>query len=610
MKKILFILSIIAYVFVSSCADIQFGDGAFSNVPEQDGATIDSMFNSTYNSNRVLATAYYYLPYGIPTDDDDKLGDAALESITDFMVTYTGGVANGPNLYYNGTLNSAHTYTGEEAFRYGAENGYYAIRYAYYYLENYEKIPDIDASTLANRIAEAKLVIAISYAEMLRYVGGVQLIDHVVATSEDMDFPRMTFEETVNHIIDLIDEAYDDLPWSYSDLLIDGGRFTKGSALGLKLRLLLFAASPTFNSNTLWHSEADEYTCYTNYSEDRWKAAYEVGYEIFESGDMLSYHSLEQATTQDHEGYCAAFRLAYLKPGSTESVISIRKSADYGYHSGLRSEFYSGQTLNYVNLFDWADGTPFDADNFEWESVDYFTAGDNLNITPPFYEYDAENEAIGDPTRDPRLYETVAVPGTMYETLSLVDTYKNSLTYSGFANKTDFSSYKFVMESVTARTEHLPHWPYIRLAELYLSYAEILNEYKNDQTSALVYVNAIRNRVGLSDAPTGMTQSEMRSYILDERAKEFGMEEVRWFDLVRHGLEEEFTKTLYGLDSYGLAGADSALEAVNPTHFSYSPAELNMVRYWVTNFDTKWYLAPIPATEINLGYGMTQNPGW
>ena len=69
------------------------------------------------------------------------------------------------------------------------------------------------------------------------------------------------------------------------------------------------------------------------------------------------------------------------------------------------------------------------------------------------------------------------------------------------------------------------------------------------------------------------------------------------------GLTDAFTTTLKGLTSYG----DSNTSA---TVFSFKEKEAYPPRKWYTSWDTKWYLAPIPAVEINKNYGMTQNPGW
>ncbi len=603
MKKIIFILSMIASLSISSCTEIQFGDGAFSEAPDQEGATIDEMFSSAYNADRVLASAYTYLPYGIPTADDNKLGSNVLECITDLMMSWKAGETDGPaNLYYNGAMSNSlnSTISGSEAYTFGDEDSYYAIRYGWLYVENAHLIPDIAETTRSERIAEAKMVIAISYAEMLRYVGGVPLIDHAIDTNETMSFPRATFEETVEFIIALLDEAAADLPWVQSDPSVDGGRLTKAAAMALKLRVLLFAASPTFNSSTPWRSDADAYTRYESYDASRWEAAYNAGQEFFAALNSYGSYSLVQASGSTHDSYRTAFRSAYVSADSSESLISIRKSVSTTYHSYMAPNvIFSGPTLSYVNMFDWADGTPFDADTFDWD-VDW-DSSDDYSI--PFF-IPVSGQIPGTATRDPRLYETVATPGALCYSGVVASVHSNATDYQGFANHTGFYIMKFNMETESDRNIP-PHWPYLRLAEVYLSYAEAINEYKGSPTEAYAYVDAIRERVGLGAViDRNMSQTEFREYILDERAKEFGLEEVRWFDMVRWGLEEDFTKSLLKLTSIGTDSTTS------PTKFTFTVSEIPTTRYWATNWDTKWYLSPIPQDEVNLGYGMTQNPGW
>ena len=90
--------------------------------------------------------------------------------------------------------------------------------------------------------------------------------------------------------------------------------------------------------------------------------------------------------------------------------------------------------------------------------------------------------------------------------------------------------------------------------------------------------------------------------VLRERALELGFEEVRWFDLVRNNRRQDFVKPLYGLVTTG----DNAN---HPTKFTFEKFSLPE-RIWAKNWDAKWYLMPIPQSEINKKYGMTQNPGW
>ena len=260
-----------------------------------------------------------------------------------------------------------------------------------------------------------------------------------------------------------------------------------------------------------------------------------------------------------------------------------------GYTNSNLWDFYnertrSGPTLNYVDMFPWADGTEF-PDNFDW-------------VHPPKQPFFA---ADGSPTRDPRLYETCVVPGDTYFDGSLAPLYTNHLNYR--APISGFFQMKFLLRTYNDRDSRPVHWPYLRLPEVLLSYAEAINEYAGaPDATAYDCVNDVRGRVGLSALRENMGKEEFREAVLRERALEFGFEEVRWFDLVRWGREADFRKPLYGLISVGN-------NSQKPTSFSFKPFTLDD-RAWKNAWDTKWYLAPIPQTEINKGYGMTQNPGW
>ena len=86
---------------------------------------------------------------------------------------------------------------------------------------------------------------------MFRHFGGLPIVKASFAAENEYDVPRATVEETVNFMIGLLDEAATVLPW---DLTEDGeanwqGRMTKAAAMGLKCKILLFAASPLFNDN-------------------------------------------------------------------------------------------------------------------------------------------------------------------------------------------------------------------------------------------------------------------------------------------------------------------------------------------------------------------------
>ncbi len=590
MKNIIKIWAmVIAVAVITACSEITFGDEFLGTAPEMNETTLDSMFSSRLYAEKVLTQAYTYLPYGLPTgtgSNVNKLGLNILESLTDLNSSFRDNASDGPTkLYYNGSLNSSHSSPGNEAYRFGSENDWNAIRYAWFYIENVDRVPDMSAVEIAERKAQAKMILAISYAEMLRYTGGFPYLDHSVEPTEEMIYPRLTFAESVDKIVQLIDEALPSLEWIQTD--DNDGRLNKAGAYGLKLRVQLFAASPTFNSNTKWHPQADEYTSYGNESTERWRAALTTAEAFIRELESRGHYQLIQPQSDTHEARRMAFRQAYYNRGGTEVLISTRRGNAPTLHNEMVTNYsyFWGPTLNYVNMFQWADGSEFE-ENFDWENPH----------KQPFFDGDT-------PTRDPRLYETVAVPGDIYRNGNLSPAYVNHQNYN--RTGTGFFMMKFVLQQASDRSGR-PQWPYIRLPEVYLSYAELINQVNNGPNAlAYEYVNKVRNRVGLSDLPSGLNKTQFLEAILRERALEFGYEEVRWFDLIRYGREADFRKKLYGLATTG----DNDL---NPDSYTFERMELTGIhsRYWSTNWDTKWYLSPIPLNELNKEYGMTQNPGW
>ena len=256
MKKMIktLMIALLSAGLTVACESLKLGDEGLSRAPETSGATLDTLFASLRDADKVLATAYSYLPYGLISSFDSKMGSDILESITDHFVSNKHTEGDGPNdLYYTGALgpNISGDGAGGEAYRFGSD-------YGWFFLENADRVPedskDFSAAELARKKGEARMCIAIAYANMLRYLGGVPLLDHSVTTDETMHFPRNTFAETVDFIVGLCDQAAQELPWTVP--VNDDGRMTKAAALGLKLRVLCFAASPTFNSDKPWHPDA------------------------------------------------------------------------------------------------------------------------------------------------------------------------------------------------------------------------------------------------------------------------------------------------------------------------------------------------------------------
>lgn len=573
--------------WMASCSEMGFGDSFLGNQPESSGATTAEMFSSKANADKVLTKAYTGLLYGLPAGGDYRMGGNILEAITDLCQSFRDNINDGPlKLYYNGSL-SPNNIPGSAAYVYGGKSDWTTIRYAWLYIENVEKVPDMSVSDKNERIAEAKTLIALSYFRMMRYVGGVSWLDHSVDINETMDFPRITFDQTIKNIVALLNEAIPHLQWKQRDPN-DDGRMTMAGAMALKFQVLQWAASPTFNSDKKWHPEANEYTCYGNYSKDRWTEAENAGTAFFSEVTKRGGYSLIQPDAETHKARRLAYRKAYYDRGGTEILISTRKGYGAETHDDfIDQRFYSGPTLNYVNMFSWADGSDFPED-FDWKKPS----------KQPFFTYSEADGMV--PTRDPRLYENVACPGDIYCNGTTAPVYTNHPSYN---NGTGFLTMKFILQEWSDRNNRPVHWSYLRLAEMMLGYAEVLNETHGGPTEeAYRMVNDVRARVGLSPLPEKLSQKQFLEAILKERALELGFEEVRWFDLVRRDCQQDFTKPLYGLRTKGN-------DLNYPTAFTFEKFTLDR-RYWANNWDTKWYLTPIPQNEINKKYGMTQNPGW
>ena len=153
---------------------------------------------------------------------------------------------------------------------------------------------------------------------------------------------------------------------------------------------------------------------------------------------------------------------------------------------------------------------------------------------------------------------------------------------------------------------------------------------KGDNQGALLWINKVRERVGLGKLEDCNPEKNLTSNkdnlleeLLRERVCELGMEDARFFDLIRYKRADRFEKELHGLLIYRLNDKGERVEekwfegdqnkgAAQPVHFDYEKFTLYNVRryWWDYGFEPKWYLSPFPQTEINKGYGLIQNPGW
>lgn len=660
-------LGIMAGISTTSCVDqIKFGNAFLEKAPGGT-ATKDTVFNSAVYARQFLNTCYSRQYYGLPynTDSNGDIPDSAspylgkVDALSDcWQLHYTGTTLY--NSYYSGTHTSDYGTRGD-VFSYTREQVWQVVRWCWMLIENIDRVPDMDESEKKYLVAQAKCLIAARYFDAFRHYGGLPLITQTyTGTESSYSFPRATVEETVNFMIKLLDEAIESgaLFWaydgtqnngSYSNPVSDTGRWTVAGAMALKCKIWQFAASPLFNDNQGFaggSSEAEQkhLVWYGGYKQELWDNCLKACEEFFTALQSNGYYELNQSKDDTPEQYRQAFRMAYIKQGSKEVLHSVRvtttdayNSSTYMWHSWSDNGRNSyTPTQEYVEMFPWSDGTPFNWEETKSEGKldEMFVKGDVVAGQQLL-----QNLVL---TRDPRLYETVRVNG-LPKMLGWDSGVMSGMPYElwvggydagmGAYNEngnyaTGYDNMKFYIGTEYQR--QYTQWVSLRLSDLYLTYAEALLQSKNDHQGCINLIDEIRRRVGLKglvecnpDKNLLSDKNALLEELLRERACELGMEDSRYFDLVRYKRADRFELPLHGILIYRLDEegnrvttkwyeGDYGKGAMQPIHFDYEKFQLkNRERKWWTHgFDTKWYLSPFPLSEINKGYGLIQNPGW
>lgn len=573
---------------LTGCEDLKFGN-AFLEKPLSDEMSIDSVFSSKRYADQALNQFYKSLPDYLPSLRGYHGEGYILDVYSDVGYTSRLSWNHGAITPSSGFGNFQYHLTGNDEVM---GDPLYGIRKAYIYIENVDRVPDMTEEEKIIRKAEAKVIIANHYATMIRYYGGVPWIDHAYRADETFQFPRMTLEETVQKTVDLLDEAAADLPWYTTDA--EYGHMTAAVAKAWKFRLLHFVASPLFNSQTpyLDGQAADEkLVWYGDYQQSRWEAALEAGREFLRlNAQNGNYYRIEN-TGNPREDYLNG----YFTKGNREVIMA---SFRWGIYDGIDKPFrmyesnYGSPRSSFADLFEWkADGSKFDWNNPEHRAHPFF-------------------DANGDMTRDARLYENLVVNGDKWQgrTAEVYSGGREGLgSGSSVQQKTQYGyGYRKFIRDKKGEIAGQPYsCPLIRIPEIYLGMAEIMNQLGQANVAdefgntAYDYLNLVHERAGMPPVtpervPAG---DALLNYLLDERAREFSQEDMRYYDIIRYKKGAEWvTRPVERLTT--TKNADGS--------FSYEITVLPNAYLW----KDAWYLLPFPTDEMNKKYGLIQNPGW
>jgi len=566
-----------------------------------DRITIEEVFRKKATSEQFLANIYSSVP-----DEWEAIHDFPWVGTSDEAdLTWSGS----PNYPVNiGNLNPAN-------ISFDKWNSYYqAIRSATYFINHIdenEEIRNLNGQELIDQYkAEARFLRAFYYFCLMRQYGPVVLMGEETispdATADVMQIPRSPYDDCVNYVVSELDQSAAILPLvperngQSSDA--EYGRATKGMAMAVKARLLLYAASPLYNGNTDMASfitaDGTPFIAQTKDLE-KWKRAADAAKAVMDLGLYSLYKDPSGDVFKSLDG-------VYFQAWNSEQIF-VRKSnniSQWDVHSMPRQAggwCGIGPTQEMVDSYFMADGLLPSVSSLYTESG--FTDVNGERIYNMYLH------------REPRFYHGVTYNNSIWQGGNMSAPAPISFFVSGPNGKnghpTDFSKTGYLVRKNVGPNTNIGSGgngqrqdrPIIlfRLGEMYLNYAEALNEYNPGDPDILIYLNKIRERAGIpqygdtaDELPVPEGQVAMREMIWAERKIELAYEGHRWFDIRRWKIAPQVMGVMHGMD-VNKDGDDfyKRVETATPHLFRSS-------YYW-------W---PISQYELDRDRAIIQNPGW
>ena len=511
--------------------------------------------------------------------------------------------------------------------------------------------------------AEARFLRAYYYFLLFRQYGPVFIWGDQIAdeTIDAKSVDRHTVQQNIDFMVGELDAIKNDLPVRTDDIGIDGkqwaGRVTRGAALALKSRILLYAASPLYNGCDLYKGQMQnirgEFLFPQSKDETKWEAAAQAAWDVIElaeTGLYDLYKDTEQ--TDEFTRYMSSYQGVRLKPWNKETIWGWwSRSGSYswlggtggllacampgmtsGGASGVVYQGYGGiqPSLKLVDSYPMYTTGRYPVTGYQGENdmskpiVDpqsgYQATGFTEGYKQPGIDWGdgikAHNSCIN---RDPRYYACLVPNGfwwpnktenikfTCYNNDACTNKWNagegGGITRVGYVWRRLLETNKSLREAKDY-TSMQTVYPAFRLAEIYLNYAEACNEKpQRDEAAALEYLNKVRERVGLNKIQEAYpeirgNQELLRWCIQKERMVEFGLEAMRHYDACRWMI----AKKEYPSENWTLhVSATTYEESYERVSNDYvgSPAV----------FRDKDYLHPINATQMAEMTNMTQNYG-
>ncbi|WP_209319672.1 RagB/SusD family nutrient uptake outer membrane protein [Ancylomarina longa] len=436
-------------------------------------------------------------------------------------------------------------------------------------LEGADGVTDISAELKARLLGEAKFLRAYFYFDLVYLFGDVPFLTNSInpddcAPTEGAEGEKVAAEECkrtdktviMNAILTDLTEAANDLPTSYSS--DDLGRVTKGAALSLKARILLY--------------------------QEKWEEAATAAKEVMDLGVYTIYPSYEDMFT-------------YQGINNSEVIFDLQEMKEKQWN-------FTMQNYGPNSVGGWSSGCPMQSLIDTYECTDGNTI-DQSSLFDPNNPY---------ANRDPRLTYTVlypghdwrggvfnTIPGATYPGKEIVPGDDLTDGTNGQWNKTatGYNWLKYISEDDIDNGDYWNgaiHFILIRYAEVLLTYAEAKVEANDIDQSVYDAINEVRQRadVNMPSVTAGKSQDQLRTIVRRERRVELAFEGLRLMDIRRWKIAENV-----------MPGVPKGLTYTDPD----SGGEVTL-SWGVRSFDVnKDYLWPIPQAEIDVTH-IEQNSGW
>jgi hypothetical protein len=549
---------------------------------------------------------------------------------------------------------------------------YKAIRSSFVFENNVDKCYELSDALITQYKAESKFLRGYYYWLLLRQYGPFVLIEEELPASTDWDMPRTPYDECVDYIVRMMDEAEVDLPVSWENDRIWLGKACQIVCKAVKAEVLTMAASPQWNGNTDYvdfRNLDGTPLVSTTYDESKWKraaAASKAVIDLAEGNSSINVRLYKNNENGDGTVFNAfkSVKDAIVKSWNCEVIWGRAGYNPNGWQvhtsPGPNNLGGVGPTQRVVDAFLMENGRWIDDEASGYVETGFSTSGgshwnpNNLDVTN---DRVAMLDAIRDgevwghwpgdwnmyANREPRFYASILynkriIPQiatdiakrNYYSSQGQQNGYGRVELYYGGASRSS-GSYTFYprtgylclknvnfQDNMRDREQESPRSEiFIRYGKVLLDYIEALNEYAPSDPDIEKYWNMIRERAGVPNIFTVYPEikgnkTEQLKHILRERQVELCFETDRYFTTRRrwlaHTPDDGDPMRQFG-DGGKMWGMDVNAGTSFFNRFTYT-GFYTRTAFEERVFEKKMNIFPIPQSEIDRNKAMVQNPWW